>query len=488
MAEYVLNPVMSGNVSDQVEMVRWQCLKPAMLNDLVYRPVDPKDPAVVHLAQSIRSHGLLEPIVVTLDDVVVSGHRRRIACRVAGLTEVRIRRLDIRSDDPAFADILTAFNAQRIKTTAEIVREEIAGMSIDPDEAYQDLIDHRLERADDAAAAAPAMVLGRERARNGISKAKQPMLQAAIDITLALRQHWPLTDRQIHYQLLNREVLRHASKPGSGYKNDLASYKDLCDLLTRARLLGHIPFVAITDQTRPVSVWDCHPSTAPFVRRELDGLFRGYARDLLQSQPCHVEMVVEKLTLAGIVRPVVGRYGVPLTIGRGYASLGPRHDLHRRYRRSGKDRLVVLFASDFDPEGDDIARSFGRSLRDDFDVDEDEITVSKVALTREQVTALNLPPRMKAKEGSSRRKAFVEENGDDVFELEAVPVEDLQGMIREAIENVLDMDAFEKEVRNERAEATELHQFRLVARTALASFRGPDASDPGHDRDPGPAA
>ena len=80
----------------------------------------------------------------------------------------------------------------------------------------------------------------------------------------------------------------------------------------------------------------------------------------------------------------------------------------------------------------------------------------------------NLPPRMKAKEGSSRRRRFVEENGDDVFELEAVPVDTLQQMI------VLDLNAFEQEVAAEKAEAAELHLLRLAAQKALANHAGPD--------------
>src|SRR5262249_55952988 len=152
-------------------------------------------------------------------------------------------------------------------------------------------------------------------------------------------------------------------KAGSRYANDLQSYKNLSDLLTRARLAGAVPMNAIDDETRPVVTWNVHRDPGPFVRRKLDGFLKGYYRDLQQSQPNHVEIVGEKNTIDNIVRPVAMEYCVPLTIGRGYSSLPPRDKMAKRFRRSGKEQLILLVLSDFDPEGEDIAHSFARSMR-----------------------------------------------------------------------------------------------------------------------------
>ncbi len=51
-------------------------LKPSPENDRLYRPVDPEDPEIKKLAASIAQRGVLEPLVVTEDLFVVSGHRR----------------------------------------------------------------------------------------------------------------------------------------------------------------------------------------------------------------------------------------------------------------------------------------------------------------------------------------------------------------------------------------------------------------------------
>jgi hypothetical protein len=269
--------------------------------------------------------------------------------------------------------------------------------------------------------------------------------------------------------LLNDPPLKHASKPASIYQNDLGSYKATCDLVTRARLEGRIPFEAIADETRPVEIWNAHLDSRAFIRQECDGMFRNYWRDLMQSQPNHIEIVGEKNTVGAMLRPIAAEYTIPVTTGRGYCSLAPRHDMSERYWASGKERLVLLIVSDFDPEGQDIAHSFARSMRDDFGID--QIHAIKVALTVEQVEQHNLPPGAQAKKSSSRFRKFVAEHGHNVFELEALAPEVLQEIVREAIEGVIDRDAYGAEIAAERDDAAFLAGVR---RTAIDALKGID--------------
>lgn len=69
----------------------------------------------------------------------------------------------------------------------------------------------------------------------------------------------------------------------------------------------------------------------------MENLFSGYWRDVLQSRPNHFEMAVEKNTTASVLRPIASKYTIPMTSGRGYASLPPRHDMVARWRDSGKE-------------------------------------------------------------------------------------------------------------------------------------------------------
>ena len=54
-------------------------LRPAPENEQLYRPVSPGDPDVRALAESIRQHGVKEPLVISLDHYIISGHRRCVA-------------------------------------------------------------------------------------------------------------------------------------------------------------------------------------------------------------------------------------------------------------------------------------------------------------------------------------------------------------------------------------------------------------------------
>ena len=142
------------------------------------------------------------------------------------------------------------------------------------------------------------------------------------------------------------------------------------------------------------------------------------------------------------------------------------------YLSSGKEKLVVLLVTDFDPDGEEIAASFGRSMRDDFNID--SVHPIKVALTSAQVKEYNLPPVMQAKGvagENKRRDGFVEKYGTSVWELEALDPTDLQGIVRKAIVSVLDMDAFEHEQRKEAEDAAKLKVIRETVQEALKDVR-----------------
>jgi hypothetical protein len=279
--------------------------------------------------------------------------------------------------------------------------------------------------------------------------------------------------RSIHYALLNNPPLRHAAKPESIYLNDTKSYKSLIDLLTRARLEGLVPMEDICDETRPFVEWNVSADSGAFVKKGVDRFLANYHRDLQQSQPNHIEIVGEKLTIANIINPVAGRHCIPSTIGRGYSSLPPRAKMAERYFDSGKEKLVIVFVTDHDPDGEQIAESFARSMRDDFDID--NIHPVKAALTADQVSELNLPASMDAKPGSSNYKKFVEKYGTDAYELEALRPEKLQEILRESILSILDTDMFNQELAQERIDAENIEGHRSGMLDAWQGMAGDEA-------------
>jgi ParB family chromosome partitioning protein len=65
------------------------------------------------LQQSIEKVGLLHPLTVDTNNVLISGARRLAACRAANLTEIPVVRLDVTYDDMAALDIQSDENLCR---------------------------------------------------------------------------------------------------------------------------------------------------------------------------------------------------------------------------------------------------------------------------------------------------------------------------------------------------------------------------------------
>lgn len=450
-----------------IRLIPVEDLTPSPENDTLYRPINPADPEIIELARSVKANGVQEPLIVTADYFILSGHRRLVAAKLARLTTVPCKVLDFRKhqDHDRFMGLLRECNRQRVKSFDEKLREET--LSANPEVAYQALIEHREERSK---VAIDTLDIREERRRAKISPAKGPFLEAIKSIIEERKHFWPLSDRQIHYALLNDPPLTHASKRDSTYSNDRASYKALTDLLTRARIAREIPMSVIQDATRPVTLWDVHGDVQAFIRQETTGFCQHYWRDLLQSQPNHIEIVGEKNTIEPIIRPVAARSCIPITIGRGYCSLRPRFDIAERFRKSGKDRLILLILSDFDPDGEEIAHSLARSLRDDFTIE--KITPVKVALTADHVEEFDLPPNLEAKATSKQYRRFVGKYGKDCWELEALPPETLQRILQEAIDQVIDVEALNREIDQEKADAAKLVGVRRVMLDTLREWRG----------------
>ncbi len=455
----------------ELEIINIDSVFPSPENDELYGAIDDSDNDLISLANDIVKNGLREPIQVSRDSYIVSGHRRFAASKLGQFESVKVKRLDnliwAETDSETWKKVLRAHNHQRVKPAA--VRMKEALLDIDPALAHEKLISQRDERD---RVAPPQIEISGQKVRCGISARKQDFLQAAIRVITELKPFWPVTVRQVHYGLLNNPPLRNSSSgtQHAKYENDLKSYSDLSNLLTRARLSGLVLWESISDETRPTSGTRYSIDAATFVDQETYHFLRGYRRDLLQSQSDHVELIVEKLTVQGIIEPIARKFCIPMTVGRGYCSIDPRHDIVTRFRQSGKDRLKLLIASDFDPDGEEIAESFARSIRDDFDIE--GVTASKILLRQDQIATWKLPHNgMEAKESSSKYRKFMDRYGENfVFELEAVPPTLMQTTVQEAIESTLDLKAFNQELEAEKKDAAMLEAMKSSLQDSFSNM------------------
>ena len=415
------------------------------------------------LIEDIRTNGILTPLTLSADDYLLSGHRRRDAAFHACIGHVPVyveSGIVFESLDRAERiRVLRAYNHTREKTFDEKVAEAL--VDTNAADAYADVVSYRANRAEVSGEC--NVYMGAKKGRAKITT--RAFLEAVQKIVEDCRDEWPISNRAIHYLLLNNPPLTHDSKPNSHYRNEKKFTSKLSSLLTRARIDGLIPLEAISDEERDCTTWKVRADASAFVAEQQKDYLRGYARDLMQSQPHHIEVVVEKRTKYAAAKSVAANYTIPVTAGKGFSSVPPRYQIAKRYRESRKDKLILIFLTDFDPDGEQIATSFARSMRDDFGVE--NIHPMKAALTAEQVRTLNLPSSLEAKPTSPNYKKFVARHGTRAVELDAMPGDVLADALERAIESVLDTHAFNAEVEQERQEQVEIAARRKAALKAI---------------------
>lgn len=245
----------------------------------------------------------------------------------------------------------------------------------------------------------------------------------------------PMTVRQVYYQLVSRQVI----------ENNRTRYQAVSNLLRDARKDGTIPWEWVEDRTRrprAVAMWDDLAEFAEEARR-------AYRRDVWAWQPAYTEVWLEKDALSGIFEDVLAGYGVTLNVGRGYDGWDSIHGAAERYEDGAG--VSVLYFGDFDPSGEDMARS----LRDRLGFFDCFPEVIKCALTLADVERYNLPPDF-TKASDTRRAAFVAKWGDVAVELDALPAAVLRARLIGEVEARLDLAALAEVRAQEQADRARL--------------------------------
>lgn len=90
------------------------------INEEIYRNEDlPSD-----FVDSIEDHGVREPVVITADDTIISGHRRVEAARRVGKNQIKVR-VESFGSDLEEREAVVHYNKQRSKTFSQKMREAL---------------------------------------------------------------------------------------------------------------------------------------------------------------------------------------------------------------------------------------------------------------------------------------------------------------------------------------------------------------------------
>ncbi len=247
----------------------------------------------------------------------------------------------------------------------------------------------------------------------------------------------PLTLRQVYYRLVAAQIIQNTEN----------EYKGLSKHLTRARLAGLVDDSRIIDRVRSTLRVQCWPDLSHF----LQTVRRSYRREKWTSQDYNLEVWCEKDAVAGVLEPIANEYEIILYPCRGYNSYSALKDAAERIGYIDRP-TVVLYMGDFDPSGQDMPRDIRDRLTEDFGV---QLDLYVIALTRDQIEAYDLPPAP-AKRSDSRAAAFMARHGDMAVELDALPPNVLQELVRDNVEQFFDKSAFEQQAEIEREEQEKL--------------------------------
>lgn len=235
-------------------------------------------------------------------------------------------------------------------------------------------------------------------------------------------QGFDLTLRQLFYQFVSRGLI----------PNTQRDYKNLGSIVNDGRLAGLIDWDAIVDRTRNLRALAHWASPAEIV----ESCARQFRFDLWEDQPYRVEVWIEKDALVGVIEGVCHEFDVPYFSCRGYTSQSELWGAAQRLLDYGGKECVILHLGDHDPSGMDMSRDIQDRL---VLFEASHVTVRRLALNADQVAQYNPPPNP-AKITDSRAAAYIARHGRESWELDALDPKVIDGLIREAIAEVLDAD------------------------------------------------
>ena len=268
---------------------------------------------------------------------------------------------------------------------------------------------------------------------------------------------YQLTLRQLYYQFVSRDLLpeKWADKL-TGSKNNEKAYDNLGRLISEARMAGLISWRHIVDRTRDyeqLGMWD---TPADILRAVADQ----YRSNLWTNQPRHVEVWVEKDALVDVVARGAFNYRVGHLSCRGYTSQSTMWEAAQRlmrYSRAGKE-VHIIHLGDHDPSGIDMSRDNLARLslfceHHGYPAPEFE----RIALNYDQVLEYDPPPNP-TKVTDSRAQGYLDEYGEECWELDALEPQVIEDLITNNIAGLIDWDRWNDDVKREKGQQAALRQ------------------------------
>jgi hypothetical protein len=243
------------------------------------------------------------------------------------------------------------------------------------------------------------------------------------------KQGFIMTVRQLYYQFVARGWI----------ENTFNNYKRLSVIIDDARVAGLIDWDLIEDRTRSLRTYSSWDSPEDIISSAANS----YREDIWQGQRCRPEVWIEKNALIGVIKGICNKYRVPhfATIGNNSQSdMRGAGERFSDYLNQGLDP-VVLHLADHDPNGIDMTRDIRVRLSM---FAGSNIEVRRIALNMDQVEQYKPPPNF-IKESDNHSAGYRQTFGtDECWELDALAPPVIAGLIRDELDDMIDVEQWEE--------------------------------------------
>jgi hypothetical protein len=274
---------------------------------------------------------------------------------------------------------------------------------------------------------------------------KLNMLEQVRAILVEYEANLPLTVRQIYYRLIGRY----------GYPKTDELSAQLGEMLNRARRAEMIPMDAIRDDGGSIRIPNFWHSASDFlntVRRQAECI----ELDRTEGQEKRLILACESAGMVPQLARVANPYGVPVISSGGFESTTERH----RFAKQVVDHLIepgrptaLLHVGDHDPWGLHLYVSFAEDVdafaqvlfeRQGETWRGDEVEFTRLAVTPEQCEDYELTKDDYVPPKNAPAYGF-----DWTCQAEALAPDVLAAIVREAVEDQVDDDAYQRVLRRE---------------------------------------
>ena len=280
---------------------------------------------------------------------------------------------------------------------------------------------------------------------------RKAVANKTVNIIMAMEKYWPLTVRQVFYQLVAGLII----------ENSQNRYQSVSKLVTKLRRIEILSWECIQDRSRRLTDKRGFEDAGAFLRQQLNGLSSMYDRCLVQNQGNYVEIFTEKDALAGIIEEISWVYCVRILVCRGQISATFLNDYAARARAviSRGQNPVMIYYGDMDPTGARIPVAIKKNLLKYHGID---VHFDRIALNMNQVEKYQLPhsfEAMKIKDPNYGWYIKQKQYGGIAVELDALHPETLQEIVKFGLGLYLDIEDMQQQQGIESKERDKLKRF-----------------------------